>query len=80
VSESSAGPEPVVRVVAGDPTAEELAALVAVLSAVRSAAAGAVAATEPRPRPVSAWSSPGRRMPPAIHPGVGGWRLSALPH
>jgi hypothetical protein len=62
---------PYLRVVRGEPTAEELAALVAVLAA-RSAAP-----TPPRPR--SAWADPARRLGLAGRPGPGAWRRSALP-
>ena len=63
---------PYLRVVRGEPTAEELAALVAVLAA-RSAAAA------PAPRPRSAWADPARRLGLTARPGPGGWRRSALP-
>ena len=62
------------RVVRGDPTAEELAALVAVVAA-RSAAAEAV--REPRRR--SAWADPALLVRPPHQPGPGGWRRAALP-
>jgi hypothetical protein len=65
---------PFLRVVRGEPTAEELAALLAVLAA-RSAAAGA--ATRPRPR--SAWADPAARLRVPLRPGPQAWRRSALP-
>jgi hypothetical protein len=65
---------PFLRVVRGEPTAEELAALVAVLSA--RAAAGAAAA---RPRPRSAWAEPAARLRAPLAPGPAAWRRSALP-
>jgi hypothetical protein len=59
------------RVVRGQPSAEELAALVVVLAA---SGGGAPAAPPPR----SLWASGGRvRTAPA--PGPGAWRASALP-
>jgi hypothetical protein len=66
-------PPPFLRVVRGEPTAEELAALVAVLAARAAAAAAG------RPRPRSAWADPAARLrvPPA--PGPAAWRRSALP-
>jgi hypothetical protein len=64
---------PYLRVVRGEPTAEELAALVAVL-----AARSAVAAPPP-PRPRSAWADPARRLGLTHRPGPGAWRRSALP-
>ncbi len=61
------------RVLRGEPTAEELAALGAVL-AVRAAAAA-----PPPPRPRSAWADPARRLGLRGRPGPGAWRRSALP-
>ncbi|HEY7100554.1 MAG TPA: acyl-CoA carboxylase epsilon subunit [Mycobacteriales bacterium] len=63
---------PYLRVVRGEPTAEELAALVAVLAA-RSAAA-----PEPARRRRSAWADPARRLGLAHRAGPGAWRRSAL--
>jgi hypothetical protein len=63
---------PLLRVVRGDPSPHELAALVAVLTA-RTAAEVA-----PEPRAVrSLWATPVLRTP--LHPGPGAWRASALP-
>ncbi len=61
---------PLLRVVRGEPTAEELAALTVVVAAL----------SQPRPRrrptPVGAWASypDGHRQP--LRPGPGGWRAS----
>jgi acyl-CoA carboxylase epsilon subunit len=63
---------PYLRVVRGEPTAEELAALVAVLAA-RSAAPA------PAPRLRSAWADPARRLGLTHRAGPGAWRRSALP-
>jgi hypothetical protein len=63
---------PFLRVVRGEPTAEELAALVAVL-AVRAAAGPAGA------RPRSAWADPATRLRGPLVPGPSAWRRSALP-
>lgn len=62
---------PLLRVVRGEPTAEELAALVAVVAAR--------AAAEPPPEPPrSAWADPARRLfAPRVGPDA--WRRSALP-
>ena len=65
---------PYFRVVRGEPTPDELAALVAVVAA-RAAAAGAAPA--PRLRP--AWSDPARRLGLTSRPSPGAWRRSALP-
>jgi hypothetical protein len=65
---------PFLQVVRGDPTPEEIAALVAVLTARARAAAA------PPTRPArSAWSDPSRRLRPALAHGPGAWRASALP-
>jgi Acyl-CoA carboxylase epsilon subunit len=63
---------PWLRVVRGEPTPEELAALVTVLAA-RSAAAA------PAPVVRSAWADPARRLGRTHRPGRGAWRRSALP-
>lgn len=64
---------PLLRVVRGEPTAEELAALVAVLAA-RSAAG----APEP-PKPVSAWTDRSLLVRRPVAHGPGAWRASAWP-
>jgi len=65
--------EPVLRVIRGDATPEEIAALVAVLLS-RPAAA------EPSPRRTpSAWADRSRLLRRPLHPGPGAWRGSALP-
>lgn len=62
---------PFLRVVKGEPTPQELAALVAVIASL-----GALADTPPRRTPE--WSAPHRRMR-APHPhGPGGWLSSGL--
>ncbi|GAA2071737.1 hypothetical protein GCM10009821_07090 [Aeromicrobium halocynthiae] len=68
--------QPVLRVVKGDPTPEELAALVAVVAA-RNAAAAHAAAAAARPRPRSEWGHPVRahRTPHRVGPDA--WRRSA---
>jgi hypothetical protein len=64
--------EPLLRVVKGDPTPEELAALVAVLASI-----GAPAGDAPRRTPV--WNAPGRLVRSTHRHGAGGWRASGLP-
>jgi hypothetical protein len=62
--------QPLLRIVRGNPTAEELAALIAVV-----ASRGAV---DPPPPPVrSLWSRPVLRQ--ALTPGPGAWRASSFP-
>ncbi|MBJ7359461.1 acyl-CoA carboxylase epsilon subunit [Nocardioides sp.] len=65
-------PQPFLRVVKGDPTEEELAALVAVL-----AAAGGSGET-PRTAPPN-WAAHHRKVRVTLPHGPGGWRSSALP-
>ncbi len=67
--------EPVLRVVKGDLTPEELAALVAVVAARNAAAAHAAARATGRPR--SEWGHPARmvRRPHRIGPDQ--WRRSS---
>jgi hypothetical protein len=81
VSESGEAPEapeapeataPFLRVVKGDATPEEIAALVAVLASV----GGPVDA--PR-TPAPAWSAHHRKVRVTLPHGPGGWRNSALP-
>ena len=66
------------KVVRGEPTPEELAALVAVLAA-RAAAGGA--AEPERPRAVSGWTDRSRYVRTARREfgAPSGWRASALP-
>ena len=67
--------QPPLLVIRGDATAEEVAALVAVLQGL--AAARSAAGDAPAPR--SEWSSHHRKLRPPLAPGRGGWRSSALP-
>jgi Acyl-CoA carboxylase epsilon subunit len=66
---------PVLRIVRGDPTPEELAALVTVLAA----RAAASAAAEPPAAPRSAWRDRSRYARTTLPHGPGAWRASALP-
>ena len=65
---------PVLRVVKGDATLEEVAALVSVIAALGSGPA----AEQPKPR--STWADPAHRMRATLHHGPGAWRSSGLPH
>ena len=67
-------PRPLLRVVRGDPTDEELAALVSVIAA-RSVAAAGVRPQHPR----SAWGHPASIVRRVHRPGPDGWRRSAQP-
>jgi hypothetical protein len=78
------GEPPALRVIRGDATPEEIAALVAALFAsAASAASGSAspaAAGAPGGRPArSAWSDRSRLVRAPVHPGPGAWRRSALP-
>jgi hypothetical protein len=68
---------PLLRVVNGDATPEEIAAIVAVFSALDSG-------SEERPQPRSAWADPrwNHRVTQAANfrHGADGWRSSGLPH
>ena len=67
-------PPPLLRIVKGDPTPEEIAALVTVVSAMAAGAAEA-AAKEKAPRPE--WSSHRRTLRTTYQHGPGAWRGSA---
>jgi hypothetical protein len=64
-----------IKVLRGNPTAEELAAVVAVVAAVASRS-GNDAAT---PRKRSGWTARERAVRGPLYPGPGGWRASAYP-
>ncbi|GAA0959186.1 acyl-CoA carboxylase subunit epsilon [Actinocorallia libanotica] len=64
---------PFLQVVKGDATPEEIAALVAVLSARPSGAAA------PEARRPSAWTDRSRLARRPLRSGPGAWRASALP-
>ncbi|HXZ66048.1 MAG TPA: acyl-CoA carboxylase subunit epsilon [Streptosporangiaceae bacterium] len=70
---AGAEPRPVLTVVRGTATPDELAALVVVL-------ASRPHARRARPGPPrSLWSAPGRALRAPLFPGPGAWRASALP-
>ena len=64
--------QPMLRVLRGEPTVEELAALVAVVTA-RAAAA------PPESTPRSAWTDRARLVRRCPAPGPGAWRASGWP-
>ena len=68
--------KPVLRVVKGDLTAEELAALVAVVAARNAAAAHAASGTKPSLR--SEWGHPARQVRPPHVFGPDQWRRSSF--
>jgi Acyl-CoA carboxylase epsilon subunit len=65
--------EPLLNVVKGDPTPEELAAVVAAVAAKLSARTAA-----PKPK-ASGWAAYWRTVRQPIQPGPGAWRRSGLP-
>jgi len=66
---------PVLEVVAGDPSAEELAALTVALSAVLATRDGPAG----RPWAASGWADRSRMMGAPPRPGPDAWRRSARP-
>jgi hypothetical protein len=63
---------PLLRIINGDATAEEVAAVVAVFAALGGAA-------EPARRRTAEWSAPHRKVRVTLPHGPGGWRSSSLP-
>ncbi|GAA4540430.1 acyl-CoA carboxylase subunit epsilon [Pseudonocardia xishanensis] len=61
------------RVVSGDPTPEELAALTVVLAAAASGG------EDPAPQPRSLWGHPAAGIRKPLQVGPGAWRAHALP-
>ena len=66
---------PPLKLVRGDASPEEVAALLAVLSA-----ASASGEAEPAPRHTSRWASREQVVRRPLIPGPGAWRASAWPH
>ena len=64
---------PLLRVVRGEPTAEELAALTVVVAAMSQRRA------RRRPTPVGAWAAFGRTHRRPLPAGPGGWRAAGGP-
>jgi len=61
---------PLLRVVRGEPTAEELAALTVVVAALSQRR------PRRRPTPVGAWASRADVVRTPLQPGPGGWRAA----
>jgi hypothetical protein len=66
------GPQPLLRVVKGDPTDEDLAALVTVLASLSAPAAAP-------PRRTPEWNANRRLQRVVLRHGLGAWRASGLP-
>jgi hypothetical protein len=65
--------QPLLRVISGDPSPEELAIILAVVSARGGA-------TKPNePKRLSLWASKGRQTRPSLGAGFGSWRASSMP-
>ncbi len=64
---------PLLRVVKGEPSAEELAALTVVVAALSQRR------ERKRPTPVGAWASYGRSHRRPVQAGPGGWRAAGSP-
>jgi hypothetical protein len=73
VSEQSSTEQPLLRVVNPDATPEEIAALVAVFSALGSGE------DAPAPRRTPEWQANHRKLRATYLSGPGGWRSSTLP-
>lgn len=65
------------RVVHGEPTDAELAALAVVFATVAGGSRGAPGPGHSGPR--SAWNDPAARLRRPLHPGPGVWRFSVVP-
>ena len=77
---ASQRPGPALRVVKGDPTAAELAALTAVLSAIQTRTIlNASTAHSPPPARGSGWRDRAALIGAPLQPGPGAWRRSGLP-
>jgi len=75
MSASDPGQSPALDFARGNPTAEEIAAVVAVLAALPQPAEQPAAGTAVR----SEWSARYRLLREPLHRGPGAWRASALP-
>ena len=65
--------QPLLRVVAGDPTPEELAIVIALVTA------RAGSSKPSAPQRLSLWASKGRQTRPSLGAGFGSWRASSMP-
>ncbi|CAB4763136.1 unannotated protein [freshwater metagenome] len=63
---------PLLRVISGEPTEEELAAIIAAVSTRSSG-------TAPTTPTFSLWARKSRQVRPAQRPGFGAWRASTMP-
>lgn len=73
MAETTEQAAPLLRVLEGQPSAEELAALTVVVAALSQRR------ERRRPVPVGAWASFGRSHRGALRTGAGGWRAAGGP-
>ncbi len=73
MSEGAEQAAPLLRVVTGEPSAEELAALTVVVAALSQRRG------RRRPTPVGGWAAYGRSHRTALLTGPGGWRAAGGP-
>jgi Acyl-CoA carboxylase epsilon subunit len=78
VAEVADNKPPFLKIINGDASDEEVAALVAAIVAVTAARSGVGGGQAP-PAVLHNWNEKSRLMRPAVHPSAGGWRRSALP-
>lgn len=72
------GPAPALRVVKGQPSAAEVAALTAVIAALRAAREAHLSSPGTHRRS-GGWAQRTRLVRTPLHPGPGAWRRSASP-
>ncbi|WP_085953834.1 acyl-CoA carboxylase epsilon subunit [Catenulispora acidiphila] len=75
----AAAATPEIKVLHGNPTAEEVAVVVAVVSAAVAASASQLGNDAGRSRKPSGWTARERGVRAPLHAGPGGWRASAFP-
>jgi len=75
LTDTAAAEAPLIRIDRGDPTAEELAAVLAVLVAAGAGRLSAPAA----PAPKSGWTDRSRYVRGELSHGPNGWRAGAFP-
>jgi hypothetical protein len=69
-------PEPEFQITSGHPTADELAAVTALLLAIGRCRGAGGQQAQPS-QPVGGWADPARRLRRPLPPGPGAWRASA---
>jgi len=70
---------PEIKVLHGNPTAEEVAVVTAVVAAAVAGSASRSNNDDGRARPRSGWTARERSVRGTLYPGPGGWRASAFP-